>query len=232
MAERLVEERVARLEELMAETWRAIERTDYQLERTDRQIDRTTRELDRLSQEMREFKAEMRAFKAEMREFKAEMQADRKEMNKKWGELANKWGTLAEDIVAPSVPRILRQVTGCPQDQMKRIAVRVRCTHPAEPGRLQEYDVVAVCGEYVLIAEAKTSLDANKITEFVALMTEARGFFPEYADPQYKFIGAIAALYVDPSVVSLGQKQGVLVLGLGEDLMQVLNEPGFAPRYF
>ena len=61
-------------------------------------------------------------------------------------------------------------------------------------------------------------------------MKQARGFFPEYAD-RY-FIGAIASLYVDESVVRYGQDQGLLVLGLGEDLMTVLNEPGFEPRKF
>jgi len=33
-------------------------------------------------------------------------------------------------------------------------------------------------------------------------------------------------------VVRYGQKQGLLVLGLGEDLMDVLNDPGFEPREF
>jgi hypothetical protein len=57
-----------------------------------------------------------------------------------------------------------------------------------------------------------------------------RVFFPEYADRH--FIGAIASLYVDESVVRYGQKQGVLILGFGEDLMDVLNEPGFVPKRF
>ena len=64
---------------------------------------------------MREFKDEMREFKDEMREFKDEMPEYKewsrnqiKTMNRQWGDLANKMGTLAEDLVAPSVPRILR----------------------------------------------------------------------------------------------------------------------------
>ena len=29
-------------------------------------------------------------------------------MNKRWGELADKWGAVVEDIVAPSVRRLVR----------------------------------------------------------------------------------------------------------------------------
>jgi hypothetical protein len=206
-----LEERVTRLEDLMAEVWRAFEETDRRL---DRRFERTEREIDRLSQEMRVFKEEMRA--------------STREMNRKWGDLSNKMGTLAEDLVAPSIPAILRGVTGCPEVEM--MAVRMRRRHLAEPGRSQEYDVVAVCGEYVLINETKSSLNAKDVDDFVQVLSEVRVFFPEYADRH--FIGAIASLYVDESVVRYGQKQGVLILGFGEDLMDVLNEPGFVPKRF
>ncbi len=195
-----------RLRELFAETDRRFKETDRRIESY---FERTERELDRLSQEIREFKVST---------------------NKRWGELANKMGTMAEDLVAPSVPRILRTVTGCAEEQIDMIAVRLRRRHPVDRGRSQEFDVVAVCGEYVLINETRSRLRVKDIDDFVELMKQARGFFPEYAD-RY-FIGAIASLYVDESVVRYGQDQGLLVLGLGEDLMTVLNEPGFEPRKF
>jgi len=37
---------------------------------------------------------------------------------------------------------------------------------------------------------------------------------------------------VDESVVRYGEKQGLIVLGFEEDVMEVLNSPGFAPRAF
>ena len=147
-------------------------------------------------------------------------------------EEAFKMGTLAEDLVAPNIPRILQDVVGCSEDQMEMMAVRVRRHHPVERGRSQEFDVVAVCGKYVLINETKSNLNVESVNDFVTLMTQARGFFPEYADPRFVFIGAIASLYVDESVARYGQKRGVLVLGMGDDLMDVLNEPGFKPAEF
>lgn len=166
----------------------------------------------------------------EMRKFHEEMRASRIDLNKKWGELANKMGTMAEDLVAPSVPRILRQAIGHPNGRIESTAVRVKRLHPADPARSQEFDVVAVCGEYVLINETKSSLDSQAVRDFARLMPQAREFFPEYADK--KFIGAIASLYVDESVVKYGEKLGLIVLGFGEDVMEVLNSPGFKPKEF
>ncbi|MBL7063278.1 MAG: hypothetical protein ISS49_03585 [Anaerolineae bacterium] len=193
---------VTDLEELRAQVWHTIDRVDRQIDRTQRQIEQTSRE----------------------------MRKSRQELNKKWGELANKMGTMAEDLVAPSVPRILRETVGFPDGHVDSMAVRVRRLHPADRGRSQEFDVVAACGEHVLINETKSSLDSKDVRNFAQLMREARDFFPEYADK--KFIGAIASLYVDESVVRYGEKQGLIVLGFGEDVMEVLNSPGFKPQTF
>jgi len=152
------------------------------------------------------------------------------EMNKRWGELANKMGTLAEDLVAPSIPRILCLVVGCPDDQIDAMAVRVRRRHPTDRGRTQEFDVVAVCGEYVLINETKSRVYARDADEFVQVLSEMRSFFPEYAEKT--IIGAIASLYVDENVVRRAQKLGLLVLGMSEEMMDLPNEPGFVPRLF
>ncbi len=174
-----------------------------------RTVDRVDLQVEQTSREMREFKSEM---------------------NKRWGELANKMGTLAEDLVAPGIPRILRLVIGCPDGQMDAMAVRVRRRHPIDRGRTREFDVVAVCGEYVLINETRSSLHAKDADEFVQVLSEVRDFFPEYAEK--KIIGALASLYVDESMVRYAQKQGLLVLGMSEEMMDLLNEPGFEPRLF
>lgn len=45
-------------------------------------------------------------------DFKNESRQANREMNRRWGELANKMGTMVEDLVAPSLPRIVREVLG------------------------------------------------------------------------------------------------------------------------
>jgi HAMP domain-containing protein len=97
MAEPVLERRVDRLEDLMAE----------------------------LIRESAQTHVEMRAFKDEMSAFKDEMGAFRIEMRRSWGELSNRLGTMAEDLVAPSVPRVLSTVIGCPEDRIDNLALRV-----------------------------------------------------------------------------------------------------------
>jgi len=224
MRDILVEERVDRLENLMAEVWRGFAETDRRLDErfaeTDRRLDERFAETDRrLDERFERTEREIELLSQEVRA-----------STKKWGELSNKMGTLAEDFVAPSIPRILRTVKSCPEEQMDWVAIRFRRRHPEDPGRSQEFDVVAACGEYMLINETKSSLDTKDIDDFVELMSQARDFFPEYADR--RFIGAIASLYVDESVVGYGQRRGLLVLGLSEDLIDVLNDPDFEPEEF
>jgi len=225
----VLEERVSTLEDLVAELMRVSIQTQQE-------VAQTSRELREFKEEMRAFKDEMLAFKDEMRAFKEEMRAFRErvdilitEMRKEWGELANKMGTMAEDLVAPSVPRILRTIIGCPENRVDSVAVRVRRRRPGTD-YMREFDVVATCGDYVLINETKSRLEARDIREFVERLPEVREFFPEYADK--KIIGAIASLYVDESLVRFGERQGLIVLGFGEDVMDVLNSPGFVPREF
>ncbi len=254
--EATLEERVSTLEDAMVQAWRAIAQTQHQLSQLTSEVRLLQGEMRAFKEEMRLFKDEMLAFKEEMRLFKDEMLAFKNEMRlfkeemrkfveemlvyreetrkelrdwkKKWGELANKMGTMAEDLVAPSIPRILRTTVGCPDDRVESVAVRVR-RHPPDR-KAQEFDVVAVCGEYVLINETKSRLRPGDIPAFVEVMQRARLYFPEYADK--KFIGAIASLYVEEGLVRYGEREGLIVLGFGEDVMDVLNSPGFQPTAF
>ena len=78
---------------------------------------------------------------------------------------------------------------------------------------------MAVCREIVLLNETKSNLTPKDVDDFVNGLPSAREFFPEYAT--YHFIGALASLYVDPSVVRYGERQGILMLGMGRDLMDI-----------
>ena len=191
---------------------------------------RTEQELQRLSAEMREFKEEMRAFKEEMRAYQERADRERREMNRRWGELANKMGTLAEDMVAPNVPRILQDLTGCKEEEMEFFAVRVQKRHARERHRTREFDVVAVCGEYVLINETKSTLRAEDVDAFIRVLQGIRDFFPEYGDK--KFVGLVSTLYMKPEIARYAERQGLIAMGFGKETFEVLNSPDFRPRTF
>jgi hypothetical protein len=176
--------------------------------------------------EMRAFKDEMRAFKDEMREFKDESRQQNREMNRRWGELANKLGTLAEDRVAPSLPRIVRQVLG---QEVMDLAVRRKRRLP--DGRTRECDTLAITSETACLASVKSSLRSADIDHFLNDELPAfRDFFPEYQ--HLPLVGIVASLAVDESVLRHAERQGLIVLAVGDRLMEVKNTPGFVPRRF
>ena len=218
-----LEERVSHLDELMAQLIQTVDRNSREMQRLYERAEEHSQRADERSQrEMREFKEEMRQ---SHERFEREMRQSRRDSDKKWGELSNKLGTMAEDLVAPSIPRILKQVTGCTA-KISYSAVRVRKSEPKN----QEFDAVAVCQNYVFINETKSTLRAEHIDNFHRLMQRIRDYFPEYQNKQ--FIGAIASLYVDQTLVQCGENLGLIVLGFGEELMDVLNLPGFTPKLF
>ncbi len=202
-------------------------------EKSDRKMQEFKAEMrqsrEKSEREMQEFKAEMRLSREksdrEMQEFKAEMRQSKRDLDKKWGELSNKLGTMAEDLVAPSVPRILKQLTGC-SAEIEYSAVRVRKSKPQN----QEFDVVVKCENWIFINETKSTLRPEHIDNFHRLMQNVRDYFPEFKENQ--FVGAIASLYVDETLVKYGEKLGLAVLGFGEELMDVLNSTGFTPKSF
>jgi len=232
-----IEERVNHLDELMARLIQTVDRTSKEMRRS---YERSQRDMQDFRDEMHDFKEEMRQsresseremhdFKVEMRQsherFEQEMRQSRRDLDKKWGELSNKLGSMAEDLVAPSIPRILKQLTGCTAE-IEYSAVRVRKSKPQN----QEFDVVVKCENWIFINETKSTLRPEHLEKFHRLMQRIRDYFPEYQKNQ--FIGAIASLYVDQSLVEYGETLGLVVLGFGEELMDVLNSAKYTLKLF
>ena len=107
----VLEERTDRLETVFAAF---MARADAAMARTDESLGRLERIIERSEQEGAREREEMRRHAERDRE---ESARERREMNKRWGELANKWGTVVEDIVAPSVRRLAREVFDCGRQQ-------------------------------------------------------------------------------------------------------------------
>ena len=173
----------------------------------------------------------MRAFKDEMRAFKDNSEHERRDLNKQLGEIANSQGRLVEDVVAPSVPRILRSVLGLEPDRpIGPSGPRLRLVHPRDRGRVREFDVVAGHSGVVLVVDVKSKLTPPHVKHFAQGLGEAR----EYLGPlgAREILGAVASLYVDRSLVNTAQRLGLLVLAVGDEMMDVKNSPGFVPKRF
>ncbi len=233
-------------EQFSREMRESYERFEAKMEESHERFKEEMREShENFSREMREsheqFKEEMREsheqFKEEMREsrenlsremgtFKDNAEREDRKLRQHLAEVSDRMGTLAEDLIAPSIPGILKQIVGCPEPPIMS-GVRIQ----RQSGeRFQEYDVLVVCGEYVLINETKSRMRTADIPAFVAVLHRSREFLPEYADK--RIIGSLAGLYLDQSMVTYGERQGLLMLGIVGGLVEVLNRPGFAPGVF
>ena len=160
--------------------------------------------------------------------FAAENRAMGARSDRQWGELANKMGTLTEVIVLPGIPTVFRTFFG--EEGTVDLAVRVRRHHPVDPGRSEEYDAVASRGDVLLIAESKSTLRPEHVAEFRDKLGASREFLPEAVGK--KVVGLLASFRLDPSLVAAGERQGLIMVGLGSGLLLVLNTQGFVPRAF
>jgi hypothetical protein len=145
-----------------------------------------------------------------------EMRELKDEMGRKWGELARKMGTLVEDIVAPNLPGVARELFGCGEPEF--FAVRVR---RYLGGRTREDDVLLVCPHLVLVNETKSSLGPEDVKDFVKDLAKFRDFYPEYAER--RVVGMLASLYVDETPVRAATRRKLPVMGMAAGTMRVLN---------
>ncbi len=145
---------------------------------------------------------------------------DRRELNKKWGELANRLGTVAEDMVAPNLPRIAREHFGClePYDDFM---VRRYVRHKVDSSKEREFDVIVVYPETVLINETQTTPRINYINDFIEVIADIHGYFPEYRGK--RIIPLFASFSVPDHLLRYLTKQKIYALGMGADTMELLN---------
>jgi hypothetical protein len=193
-----------------------------------------------LEEAMRPFLEEMRLYAAEPRAaktlqhdspaprndaqcFAEEIREDRREMNLRWGEIANKHGTMVRDLVYPSLERIVREMF---HQEIHELSARSICRLP--DGRMKDFDAIAVTRELVCLNSSRGTLSNPDVDAFITEIASFRECFPEYRD--LPLVGILATLAVEENVLSYAEKQGFLVLAVGDEIMEVKNRPGFEPK--
>ena len=211
-----VKDKVDTLERVLEEYIKNVGNAQMQ---TEREMRGFKDEMRGFKDEMREFKDEMKEFKDEMKEFKDEMREDRRNMNKKWGEIVNKMGTLVEDIIAPNIPRIAREYFKC--EDMEFFGLRVTKRNSKDKSKSREFDIIAVCGDTVIINETKSSPRVDYINEFLEILKEVCEYFPEYESK--KIIPIFSSLYIPENVVTYLTKVKIYAMAMKDDVMDLLN---------
>ena len=217
-----VEERTDSLETILA---RFMTRTDAAIDRLESIVERREHEGTR----DREAAARDREESARFREALAsglearEQQAarERQEMNKRWGELANKMGTVVEDIVAPSVRRLAREVFDC--GELRQFWTRMSASRSDDPSRTREFDALYVGTRAVLLNETKSSPRASDARRFAAFLEsgELACYFPQYR--KLPIVAAFSSLSIPDDLVTYLTRRGIYAIAMGDEAMQVLN---------
>ena len=198
---------IARINESMAHRDNAIARTNESTARTDDSIARTEHAIARLERIV------------DRRE--QEAARDRREMNKRWGELANKMGTVVEDIVAPSVRRLARELFEC--GDLVYFGTRQTVTRDDDRSRTREFDALYVGTRAVLLNETKSSPRCAAARAFVAFLRsgEFGGFFPQHRE--LPIVPAFSSLSIPDDMVTYLTRHGIYALAMGDEALQVLN---------
>ncbi|MEX2443449.1 MAG: hypothetical protein WD492_07585 [Alkalispirochaeta sp.] len=197
-------------------------RRELQEQEEQRQREKVEQEEQR-QRELRESEATSRRG---LEEFKEENRRIIRGMNQRWGEIANKMGTIVEDIVAPNIPRILREYFGV--EDLAMLAQCVRRRHPEDRSRRREFDVIAVSDDSVFVNETKSTLRTQDIERFAHNYREVIEFFPEYAD--YAVVPIMSSLNISAEHLSALTTHGVYAMGMGDRTMDLLNVEAIRAR--
>jgi flagellar biosynthesis GTPase FlhF len=209
----------------LADTLRSLQ-AEEQLRRNEQQARDAKQQAEQQARDAKQ-QAEQQARDAKQQARDEKRDAEQLRWNHEKGEIARKLGTVVEDIVAPSIPRVVADVFGLEENPLDRFAIReVRVAN----GERREFDAVAAWPGHFLINETKSKLRPEDVPLFVEMLRGARRFFPEYQDR--KLVGALATLNLEPSLVRYIERQGIIVMALGDDLMEAKNSPGFRPAEF
>jgi hypothetical protein len=182
---------------------RTQERQDREKERQDREKERQDREKERQDRE----------------KDRQEWQQERRELNKKWGELANKMGTLVEDIVAPNIPRVAKELFGI--NEVEDFSVRRIVKHPSDKSRIKDFDALLIGKDAIILNETKSTTRQSYIEEFIAFIPTVFEYLPQYAGK--KVIPIFSSLYIPENFVNFLTNNGIYAMAMGEDTMEILN---------
>ena len=125
-----------------------------------------------------------------------------------------------EDIVAPNIPRIGKEILGINGEQEELFsAPRLRVWLPQDHSRMREFDYVYATQKGWILVESKNDPKLKDVDAFREMLAEVKEYFPQYAAlPLYPIF---AALNVPDHVVKYCTRHRIYALG--PETMQLLN---------
>jgi hypothetical protein len=148
-----------------------------------------------------------------------------KKLGKHIGDLTNGWGKFVVGLTEPGIERCL-----------KEIGYSLYGTTSPPPRRIKnkEYEIDLLCpsalnGKNVLIViEAKSYLNQQKVKDFIEKLKRFHEFFPEYG--KIEVIGGVAGIRLASGIKTLVLKEGIYLFSVSHEVMKSLTPPGFKPK--
>ena len=140
-------------------------------------------------------------------------------MNKRWGEMAQRLGTITEDVFAPGIPYLVKNLG-------YRVRERMLDVEYEREGYCRQYDALVVAEdeegrEVVFVAEVKSQARSEDFKQLKGLVEDLLGFKPEYGER--RVVPVLAAFRVPGDLVNLANKRGVLLVRMGGEYLEALN---------
>jgi len=203
----LVEERVDRLEELVAQTQSMLQSLSFEVSRTQIIVSNISKDM---KEDLKEFKEELRRDTKEMK----------KEINNQWEKVVKKLGTLVEDMVIPNIEFIAKKHFDLKNGD---IFTRIKKYNPIDKAKQREFDVIAIYPEKIVLVEGKSNPKPEEAKGFIELIKSGEFFeyFPEYKGKE--LIPIFASFHIPDNVLKKLSKNKVYAMGIKEDTMDILN---------
>ncbi len=209
--DRLIRESKAETDRLIRENKQEADRRKQETDRRKQETDRRIKENDQLIQ----------ASKAETERQIEENRLFIKQIDSRWG---NQWGDLIEVLIAGSLVHVLNKV-GIPVERA------VPGHKGAYQNKTQEFDVLALNGEQMVVVETKSFLNKTKVNAFLSLMRDFKNYCPEFK--HLTVYGGVACLNGRGKVFEYAEKKGLFVLQVEGNKNAVLrNKQSFKPEVF
>ena len=216
-AQRRQEKSFAQLEALIAHNEKRVEQEHQTWQKRAEQIEKRVEQEHQAWQE--QLKQEHQAWQERVEQIEKRAEQDRKQWNKHWGDLSNKMGTIVEDIVAPNIPRIAKELFGC--EELDDFMIRRWVRHKKDRSKRREFDVIAVCEEKVIINETKSTVRIDYINQFLDILPEITDYFPEYADKT--IVPIFSSLNLNEDMINYLTKHQIYAMAMGDETMVLLN---------
>ena len=202
-----------------------INENSKQLKETKELLAKSSLETDKMFQETnRKFQETKELLAKSSLETDRMFQETTKQMNrlqKKMGESESRWGKFVESLVEGKLVSLLKK---------RGIKVEQTFTRVRSEKQDMEIDIIAANGEDVVVVEVKTTLNFEKVNEFIEKLGKFKETFKRFNENNV--IGAVAYINSDEGSIKFANKNGLYVIRATGEGAQIINEKNFKPKHW